>query len=242
MDRQPGPTNSTSDARAAASFRVLARVLATALMVVSLAGCQIVVGVLQILQGFPKNTCEFTLMTKKTLAEKGKKVVVLSSSNAAAQSEEPSLDLDIIAEFSRQLLVEKVDVVDPHKVTTFIDDYGGITEDTPLEPIGLKFKADYIVLFKFDDFGYLEERSPSLYRGHASYRVLVVEMVTDKAARGGKRAKIIYNKPHVSKYPANQPISAEQIGSPDIFKRQYMARLSQEIGHLFIDHRLEDEI
>jgi hypothetical protein len=72
--------------------------------------------------------------------------------------------------------------------------------------------------------------------------VVVVEMVKDKEARGGKRAKILYNKPHVSKYPANQPISAEQIGSPDMFKRQYMAWLSQEIGHLFIDHRLEDEI
>src|SRR5258708_16728445 len=188
MDRQPDSTRGAPGAPAAASLRVLA----AALMVVSLTGCQIVIGVLQILQGFPKNTCDFTKMTKKTLAEKGKKVVVLSSSNAAAQSEEPSLDLDIIAEFSRQLLVEKVDVVDPHKVTTFIDDYGGITEDTPLEPIGLKFKADYIVLFKFDDFSYLEENSPSLYRGHASYRVVVVEMIKDKEARGGKRAKIIY--------------------------------------------------
>ena len=145
MDRQPDPTKSVTGAQRTASLRAM-RLVAAVLMIASLSGCQIVIGVLQILRGFPKNTCEFTGMTGKTLAEKGKKVVVLSSSSAAAQSEEPSLDLDIIAEFSRRLMIEKVDVVDPHKVATFLDDYGEINEETPLDPIGLKFKADYIVL------------------------------------------------------------------------------------------------
>jgi len=211
-------------------------------VIANLAGCQIIIGTLLTLQGRPMTVCDFTSMTKKKLTEKGKKVIVLSSSTAVAQSEEPSLDLDVIAEVSRRLKIEKVNVVDPHKVTNWIDDHGGITDETALAPIGVKFAADYIVLFKFDNFGYREENSPSLYRGHASYKVVVVEMVDAKSAPDGKRAKIIYNKPFESKYPANQPISAEQVGSPDLFKTQYLGRLSQELGRLFIDYRIEDEM
>ena len=210
--------------------------------VAHLSGCQIIIGTLLTLQGRPMTTCHFTSMTKKKLTEKGKKVIVLSSSTAVAQSEEPSLDLDVIAEVSRRLKIEKVNVVDPHKVANWIDDHGGITDETALAPIGVKFAADYIVLFKFDKFGYLEENSPSLFRGHASYKVVVVEMVDAKGSPGGKRAKIIYNKPFESKYPGNQPISAEQVGSPDLFKTQYLGRLSQELGRLFIDYRMEDEM
>ena len=77
----------------------------------------------------------------------------ISSSAARAQWEEPSLDLDIIAEVSRRLKIENVDVVDPHMVGTWIDDNGGIDENTRLDPIGMKFNADYIILFKFNNFG-----------------------------------------------------------------------------------------
>jgi hypothetical protein len=149
--------------------------LAAAFLVANFSGCQIVIGVLQILNGFPKTTCEFTAWTKKRLSEKGKRVIVVCSSPSAAQTEEPALDLDVIAVVSRRLKADNVTVVDPHKVTTWIDDNGGITESTDLAPIGVEFAADYIILFRFTDFGYLEPNSPGMFRGHASVTAVVDE-------------------------------------------------------------------
>ncbi len=208
----------------------------------TLPGCQIIIGSLLTLQGRPKTTCEFTNMTHgKSLAEKGKKVVVLATSSAGAQSEEPSLDLDIIDSVSRRLQIENVDVVDPHKVGTWLDDNGGIKETTRLDPIGVKFNADYVVLFQFKDYGYREDNSPTLYRGHASYEVVVVEMVSDKNVKLGKRAKVIYKRHFESKYP-NRPISEDEAGTLEVFKTKYLARLSQDLTRLFVDYRPEDEI
>jgi len=243
MDRQANPPNRIPEP---ISRRRLWRAVATTLLaftfIGTLSGCQIVIGVLQILNGFPKTTCEFTAWTKKRLSEKGKKVIVLSSSDSGARAEEPSLDLDVIAVVSRRLKADNVAVVDPHKVATWIDDHNGISDSTDLAPIGLEFAADYIILFKFTDFGYSEPNSPGMFRGHASVKIVVVEMVKDKSATGGKKAKIIYNKPFESKYPANRPVSAEEVGRPELFKSQYMGRLSDDLARKFIDYRPEEEI
>ena len=218
------------------------RALFVALLICNLSGCQIVIGVLQIFQGFPKTTCDFTNMTHgRKLTEKNKKVVVLSSSVDSARVEVPSLDLDIISEVSRRLKIANIKIVDEHKVANWIDEHGNITTKTDLQPIGEHFKADFVVLFTFDDFGYREENSPDLYRGHASGKVVVAEMIDDGIKPGTKRAKVIYNKPFNSKYPLNRPVSADQEG-PDLFKQRFMLQLSQTLTRLFVDYRPEDEI
>ena len=243
MDRPADAHTHSSPARGPGSFRRRALILGAAVILAgTLPGCQIIIGSLLTLQGRPKTTCEFTTMTNgKSLAEKGKKVIVLSTSSWSAQRAEPSLDLDIIDSVSRRLQIENVDVVDPHKVGTWLDDNGGIKETTNLDPIGAKFGADYIVLFQFKDFGYREDNSPSLYRGHASYQVVVVEMVADKNVKRGKRAKVIYNRHFDSKYP-NRPISEDEAGTQEVFKSKYVSRLSQDLTRLFVDYRPEDEI
>ncbi len=262
MDRQPSPSSKTraetrakslAETRAEHAARRVApacprrihRALATwvvaGCMISLLSGCQIVLGVMQILNGFPKTTCEFTKLTKKRLSERGKRVVVISSC-AKHFSEEPSLDLDVIAGVTGFLKADNVTVVDSHKVATWIDDHGGITESTDLAPIGREFAADYIVLFRFTDFGYSEPNSPGMYRGHASVRIVVVEMVNDKNASGGKKAKILWHNPFESKYPVNRPVSAEEVGRLELWKSQYMGRLSQDLARKFIDYRPEDEI
>lgn len=224
------------------AFYSAAHVLLVALLLANLSSCQIVVGVLQIAQGFPKTTCEFTKSTHgRKLTEKDKRVIVLSSSVDSARVEVPSLDIDIISAVSRQLKVANVKVVDDHKVAAWIDENDIITSATDLQPIGEHFKADFVILFTFDDFGFREENSPSLYRGHASGKVVVAEMLDDGIKPGKKRAKVIYNKPFNSKYPQNRPVSIDQEG-PDTFKQKFMAQLGQTLTRLFVDYRPEDEI
>ena len=242
MDRVACPPAGKSLRGRSPSFvRRLAPLVLALLLAGNLSSCQIVIGVLQMAQGFPKTTCDFTKMTKRNLAEKGKKVIVLSTSTAQAQSEQPSLDIDVIAEVSRRLKNENINVIADNKVADWIDDHGGITEKTDLTEIGRKFRTDFIVLFSFDEFGYREENSPGLYRGHAACKVVVVEMVgSSKGNNGTRNAKPIYSKPFSSKFP-NQPISAEREG-PDVFRQRYIGHLSQELVRLFVDYRPEDEI
>jgi hypothetical protein len=243
MDRQAGsPTPVSRRDCGLRTGRPLTALLLALLTAASFSGCQIVIGTLLTLQGRPMTTCEFTSMTKKKLSEKGKKVVVITSANAEAQSEEPSLDLDIIDSVSRRLQIDNVNVVDPYKVGAWIDENGGINEATPLAPIGIKFNADYIVLFKFNKFGYAAPNTPGMFQGHASYKVVVVEMVKDKEATGGKKAKVIYNRAFESKFPTNRPVAADEAGTLELFKSKYMARISEDLTRLFVDYRPEDEI
>jgi hypothetical protein len=215
-------------------------VLAAALLAFNLSGCQIVMGVLQIAQGFPKNKCDFTSFTKKSLTRDGKKVVVLSSSSGPAQVEEPSLDINVIGEVSRRLKIENIDIVDPHLVSGWIDDNGEITRNTLLDPIGRHFRADYIILITFDKFGYREENSLGLFRGHAEGKITVSEMVGKDW--DGKHAKVIYNKPFTCKYPGEQPVSISPDEGPEVFKQRFLEKLSTTLSWTFYDHRLEDEI
>ena len=243
MDRQEdSPTPDIRRHRGPRTSRFLTALLLALLTAANFSGCQIIIGTLLTLQGRPMATCEFTAMTKKKLAEKGKKVVVLATSTAEALSEEPSLDLDIIDSVSRRLQLDNVNVVDPYKVGAFIDENGGIKESTPLAPIGVKFKADYIVLFKFNKFGYGAPNTPGMFQGHASYKVVVVEMVKDKDATDGKRAKVIYNRAFESTFPKNRLVAADEAGTPELFKSKYMARISEDLTRLFVDYRPEDEI
>jgi hypothetical protein len=234
MDRQwITPSRQTPGGRRAA--RVVCALLLGVFLLMPLSGCQIVIGVLQILQGFPKQDADFKTQTGRKLGEKGKKIVILCSSVSSAQAELPSLDLDVIAELTRRFRSQEINVVDSHKIARWIDDEGEITDATDLAKIGPKFGADYVVLIKFDEFGFREENSPQMYRGHARGSATVVELKKD--ASGEKTlAKQIYHRPFDSKYPVHQPISADQ-EKPATFKQRYLSRLSEELARLFYDHR-----
>jgi hypothetical protein len=235
MDRHSRPWKGERPAgRRLSSMLRAAAIAAAALCLGNLSGCQILTGVLYMVNGPPRATNPFTKFTKKRLSENGKRVVVLSSSTGAALSEHPSLDVDMIDEVTRRFKIENVNVVAAPAVSAFVDDIGGIRDETPLDEIGLKFRADYIVLLKFEDFGYREANSPTMYRGHARGKVVAVEMVNAGGSKGKKRAKVIWNIPFDSKFPLNGPITADQEG-PDVFQSRYLQKLSQELALKFCD-------
>lgn len=240
MDRQRNTESGPPAGRARILRRALPLVLA-ALCFVTLPGCQIVIGVLQIFKGFPTDDADFKIQTHgRRLDEKGKKVVILASSEPSAKSELPSLDADVISELTRRFNVQKIKVVDSHKINRWIDDNGGITDATDLVEVGPKFGADFILLIKFEEFGFRENHSPQLYRGHARGSVVVVEM--KPGPEGAKPiAKQIYHRPFDSHYPVNGPIPAEQ-EKPSVFRQRYLTRLSEELARLFYDHRPGDDM
>lgn len=237
MDRQP-PSKSRRFPATVPGRKRLATIVCAAALLIPNSGCQIIIGVMMLLQGFPQETADFKKMTGKSLAEKGKKTIVLATCPDSARSESPSLDVDLISQLSRRLKAHEVNIIDAHKVATWIDDNGGIEEDTELSAIGRKFGADYIVLVNLENFSIYEENSRQLYRGRSNGLVIVVEMQGEGKQ---KIAKKIYSKPFSTNYPAHQPISADT-ERREVFLMRYMDRLAQQLAQHFHDYRLEDSI
>jgi hypothetical protein len=145
----------------------------------------------------------------------------------------------VIAQLSRRLKAHDIDIIDAHKVATWIDDNGGIDKETELGAVGRQFKADYIILVNLEEFSIYESGSRELYRGRSKGNVVVAEMQTGEDKK--KFARKIYTKPFSSSYPSHQPISADT-ERREVFLMRYMDRVSRELAQLFHDYRLEDSI
>ena len=220
--------------------RIVLHLLAAGALTGSFSGCQIVIGVLALINGFPTQDADFKRHTKKEMNEKGKKVVVLCTSPEKAKGGYSSLDVDVITEVSRRMKEHKIDVVNGNKIASWIDDNGGILEEADVLEIGRIFEADYIVSVELTDFGIQEENSPGLYRGHAQGTVSVLAMQSGKNPKEKRPGKTIYSKAFSSTYPRHQPISSEHVSAP-VFRKQYLDRVSDEVARLFYDHRPGEE-
>lgn len=213
-------------------WALLALVLA---LVTCSSGCQIIIGTLLSLGGRPLIDADFKVFTGKSLAEKGKKVVVICTAPENAK-DVSSLDLDIIADVSGKFRQHDINVIEPHKIQSWIDDNAGGVEEADLIEIGRKFDADYIVHIRLDQFTYKEQNSPNLFRGRTKGKLMVVQIDDIPGAKGRKRGKKIYDKGFSSVYPEHQPKSGEEI-SGQVFRKQYLERVSGEIAQFFYDHR-----
>lgn len=239
MDRLSTDRSGTLSRRFPLARVCLALVMGTALLV-TLPGCQIVIGVLALFQGFPKQDCDFKKQTKKDFAAKGQKVLIVSTSSAPALSEHPSLDMDIVAELTRRLRAQEIKIIDSGKIAKYIDDNGGVSEETDLGALGAKFGADLILLVKFDEFRFREPNSPQLYQGKARGTMVVIEIQKKGEEKDKDKlkplAKKIYYRPFDSKFPLHSAIPAES-ERPALFKQRYLARLSDELARHYYDHR-----
>lgn len=235
MDRQNCNRPDGAVGRSRWRHALLAPLLGLALLS-GASGCKIVLGVLWSLQGDPLQDCDFKQHTKKNLAEKGKKIVVLASVTGSA-SEYPSLAQDFAAEITRRFRSQKFKVIDSNEVSRFVDENGEITDATDLAELGPEFKADYIILFKFDEFHFQQPNSVNMLQGHAKGNAVVVEF----SGKGDQRkARTIYRKAFNSQYP-HEPVSTEQ-ENKRVFVQRFIGKLSEELARYFYDHRPGEDI
>ncbi len=201
-------------------------------LLLSLSGCQIVIGVLQMVQGKPLQTAHFTQKTGKSLDDKNKKVLVLSAADSPALAVHPSLPVDVVQQVSSKLRVNGIKTVDTLEVTKFMESGEILDKDSDYTSIGKKFKADYVVLISFDNFATRQENSSGLYRGTARAKIYVWELTGSGDKR---RANRIYSKVHDSKYPAHQPIESDY-ENHELFQHKFMDMLAEELARHFFDH------
>ncbi|MSR56863.1 MAG: hypothetical protein EXS05_04235 [Planctomycetaceae bacterium] len=201
-----------------------------------LPGCQIVIGVMRNIWGDPNQDCDFKKQTNRTLKKECKKLVILSNSTIPAQAEYQALDNDVIGELTRRLRSQEFKVVESHEVTRWMEENSEGVADIPTA-LGAKFKANFIVLVKFEEFGFREPRSVNMFQGHARGSVFVYEIVKAGALGEKTTSKQIYHHPFDSKFPIHKSIPAEEAGNVDVFRQKYIARLSEELARFFYDHR-----
>lgn len=221
--------------------RILTARFAAWVLVATLAagssGCKLLMASIWLLDGPHKVDADFKTYTKRSMAEKGKKVVILCSAPDQVGDSSP-LEIDLLTEVSRRMQNHGINVADPNEVAGWLDDNPDELTEQDLVAVGRKFGATYVVHIDLDSFSYKSDSSPGLFQGESQAHISVLALPDGK--NSGRNFKLIYHKEFSSTYPVHQPMSAEQI-SAATFRKKYIDRMSDELSRLFYDHQMGEE-
>ena len=198
----------------------------------TLSGCNYVMVFGYLLGGPPSVEPAFDKETKESMTDKGVRVAVVCFAPNDIKYNFESIDYELAKYLSFQLHAHKIKVVPPDLIKGWLEE--NKDWDKP-EEIGAAFKTTYVIYIDLNEFSLYEEGSPELYRGRAEGIVNVWKMDDDG------HAEKIFSVDKTSKYPMHQPISSGD-KTYMTFKGEYLTRLSEEIGRLFYEYYVADEI
>lgn len=176
--------------------------------------------------GPPMVEPDYDKRTGKSLTDKDVTVAVVCYAPTEIQFDNTEVDRDIAKYVSYRLNQHHVKVVRPDRVHAWLDKNDHW--DKP-EEIGAALGVSHVLYIDLEKYSLYEENSHLLYRGRAELQVSVWEMQED--GTGNK----IYSKELNSRYPLAIPRSTSEI-TFHRFKREYLSRLSEEIGRLFYEY------
>jgi len=214
------------------SGRVRLALLAAGLLSVLGSGCNAVVLAGLLIAGPPTVEPDFDKMTKKSLRDQGVKVAVVCFAPDEVRLNFIDVDKDIAKYVAHRLNANHITTVNPDRIQEWIDKHEDW--DRP-EEIGEATKATHIILVDVHKYNLFEENSHELYKGRSEVLISVFEMQKD----GGTEK--VYTKEISCQYPLETPRETSEI-SYDRFRREYLGRLSEEIGRLFYSHADGDDI
>jgi hypothetical protein len=208
---------------------------AAAMMMACLAsasGCNYFILIGYLIGGPPSIQPDFDKLTKESLTDKGVKVAVVCFAPDEIRLNFIDVDKDIAKFVSHRLFQHKITVIQPDRVQDWLDRHDDW--DKPDE-IGEATGATHVVFIDVHKYNLFEENSHDLFRGRAEVLVSVFKM------QKGDQAEKIYTKELTSLYPLSAPRATSEI-SYDRFRRQYLGRLSEEVGRLFYEYFNGDDM
>lgn len=211
---------------------ILFAVMATS----SLCGCSLFVMAGKSLFGDPKVEAPFSHAANVDLTDGLHKVVIVASTPEAIKYEFPATNVDLIEKVSRNLRTEGVQVVNPNKVATWLDDHGGYWED--INELAGAFECDYIIHLEVDNLSLREPNSRDMYQGHVAGTVYGYEV---RQRRKDKVAHRIFHKAFDRTYPDGYPKLADRL-SEDSFHRELMDHIAVFMTQMIVDHRTSERI
>lgn len=213
-------------------YSPLFTVMALGLLCLFASGCNYLVVFGYLIGGPPSVEPLFETETKESMSSKDVKVCVVCFAPNEIKYNFENIDNEVAQYVSHRLHTHKIVVIQPDLVKGWLEE--NKDWDRP-EEIGNHFKTDYVISIDLNEFSLYEEGSAELYRGRAEAIVSVWKM------DGEDHAERIFTKEKISKYPLHMAVdSAEK--SYQVFKGEYLSRLSEEIGRFFYEYETVDEI
>jgi hypothetical protein len=211
----------------------LTRWVAVVAMATSLVGCNWIVLLGYLIGGPPSIEPEFDAETGNSLTDRGITVAVVCYAPKELKFDHDSIDYQVAKYTTFRLHEHHVKVVDPDRVRAWLDEHDDW--DRP-EEIGAAFGVDYVIHIDLLKFSIFEEHSSHLYRGRSEAIVSVIQMDED-----GEEGEKVFSIDVNSKYPLLTARDTHEV-TQSSFKRQYLSRLSEEIGRKFYEHYVADDI
>lgn len=197
-----------------------------------LTGCNYLIFLGYMIGGPPSIAPDYDLQTDKSLTDPGVEVAVVCYAPIEKSWDFPDIDRDLSVAISAMLERHQIVVTKPERVLAWLDEN---PDWDRLEEVGAALEVTHVIQVDLSDFGLYEPNSHQLYRGQATAIVSVWEMDGDG---GGEKT---YSKEVVSKYPLATPRSTSDQSLLD-FKKDYLIRLSDEIGRLFYEYYNGDDV
>uniref|UniRef100_A0A7C4QQQ0 Uncharacterized protein n=1 Tax=Schlesneria paludicola TaxID=360056 RepID=A0A7C4QQQ0_9PLAN len=195
-------------------------------------GCSYVLFLGYLIGGPPSIEPAFDRETKESMTDKGVTVAVLCFAPAEVRYNFESIDHELAKYVTYRLHEHKISVINPDRVKAWLDE--NKDWDKP-EELGAAFQTTYVIYIDLNEFSLYEDGSATLYRGRSEAIVSVWKMDEDGSAER------IFQEQVRSRFPLHQPKSASE-ESYSNFKARYLSRLSEEIGRLFYEYYLVDDI
>jgi hypothetical protein len=200
--------------------------------ILSASGCNYFIILGYLIGGPPSIQPDFEKLTKESLKDKGVKVAIVCFAPDEIRLNFIDVDKDLAKYVAHRLTQHDIKVVHPDRVQDWLDRH--VDWDKPDE-IGEATGATHIIFVDLHKYNLFEENSHDLYRGRSELLVSVYKMAK------GEQAEKIYTKEITSAYPLEKPRETSEI-SYDRFRRQYLGRLSDEIGRLFYEYYNGDDM
>lgn len=205
--------------------------LLTLLGLTALPGCSYVLFLGYLIGGPPSIEPEFDKQTNLSMTDRNVTVAVVCFAPTDVRYLFEDIDTELAKYVTFRLAQHKIKVIEPDLVRAWMDE--NPDWDRP-EEIGDAFKCTYVVYIDLNKFSLYEEGSATLYRGQAEAIVSVWD------TKNGTNEKI-FSAERISKFPKHNPVSTNEESYLN-FRDRYLSRLSDEIGHLFYEYYIGDEM
>lgn len=212
--------------------RSLAAGLLALTLLTGLSGCSYILFLGYLIGGPPSIEPDFDAETKESMTDKDVTVAVICFAPNEVKYSFEDIDHELAKYVAFRLHEHKISVISPDRVRAWVE--SNKDWDRP-EEIGAAFDTTYVIYIDLNDFSLYEDGSATLYRGRSEAICSVWKMDDEDSAEK------IFSKEKISKFPTHQPISASEETYTN-FKNRYLSRLSEEIGRLFYEYYLIDDI
>jgi hypothetical protein len=206
-----------------------------AVLLLSCPGCINVSAMMsKMILGDPQVDASFKSRTGVKLSDEHT-VIVYVTAPTSVLDVHPSLSLDLQKQIAQRMELRKINVINPNDVSRAVEDKG--SSPSPALIARLFPQADYILHVGVGAFDCREPNSPNLYHGYAT------GMIQGYAVRGGdpegpRLPSEIFQQEFQIEYPTH-PVPRDST-SLSAFEKQFLDRVSNELGRVFYDFRTSD--